>query len=90
MVASSSNTNTLSGTVDVLEGKVSVHQFNNGHTIQVDLNNPDTVKMTLTDYMGNTNSFYGVQFHFHAPSEHTVEGESMDLEMHIVSAISSA
>jgi carbonic anhydrase len=25
-----------------------------------------------------------VQFHFHAPSEHTVDGEQYDLEMHIV------
>jgi carbonic anhydrase len=25
-----------------------------------------------------------LQFHFHAPSEHTIMGKNMDLEMHIV------
>mmetsp|Transcript_1833 Transcript_1833/g.2467 ORF Transcript_1833/g.2467 Transcript_1833/m.2467 type:complete len:126 (+) Transcript_1833:391-768(+) len=26
----------------------------------------------------------GVQFHFHNPSEHTIDGEFMDMELHIV------
>lgn len=25
-----------------------------------------------------------LQFHFHSPSEHTLDGQNMDLEMHIV------
>lgn len=33
---------------------------------------------------GNTSEFVAAQFHFHAPSEHTVNGKHMDLEMHIV------
>lgn len=28
--------------------------------------------------------FEGIQFHFHSPSEHTVDGKQYDLEMHIV------
>ena len=26
----------------------------------------------------------GMQFHFHSPSEHTIEGRQFDMEMHIV------
>jgi carbonic anhydrase len=33
---------------------------------------------------GATNRFTGVQFHFHAGSEHTVDGKRHDLEMHTV------
>ena len=28
--------------------------------------------------------FFAQQFHFHAPSEHSIDGKLMDLEMHIV------
>ena len=31
-------------------------------------------------------TYTAAQFHFHAPSEHFVEGEQFDLEMHIVMA----
>ena len=34
--------------------------------------------------MGGSDTYTGVQFHFHAGSEHTVEGDRMDLEMHTV------
>mmetsp|Transcript_26390 Transcript_26390/g.23320 ORF Transcript_26390/g.23320 Transcript_26390/m.23320 type:complete len:171 (+) Transcript_26390:132-644(+) len=33
---------------------------------------------------GNKLSFESVQFHFHAPSEHTINGKYADLELHIV------
>ena len=29
-------------------------------------------------------TLYGLQFHFHAPSEHSIDGKLLDLEMHIV------
>jgi carbonic anhydrase len=33
---------------------------------------------------GDESTFLPLQFHFHAPSEHTVDGQTYDLEMHIV------
>lgn len=51
----------------------------NGHTIQVNLDDAGT--MTIGDRTYNL-----VQFHFHAGSEHTVEGEQFPLEVHFVHA----
>jgi carbonic anhydrase len=52
----------------------------------------DTVKMSpITDgilqvhtALGDDLVFYPAQLHFHAPSEHTVNGKHYDLELHIV------
>ena len=33
---------------------------------------------------GEENAFTPLQFHFHAPSEHTVDGKHHDLEVHFV------
>lgn len=51
--------------------------LDNGHTIQVTVDE------------GSTFSFAGKrydlkQFHFHAPSEHTIDGKNLPLEMHMV------
>ena len=43
------------------------------------LKTSDTKPLSAT-----TSNFYPVQLHFHAPSEHTVNGMFYDLEMHIV------
>ena len=51
--------------------------LNNGHTIQVNLKQSN--KLTL-----NGTEFNVAQFHFHRESEHKVNGESYDMEMHIV------
>ena len=51
--------------------------FNNGHTIQV-----DTDPGSYIVYNGITYDL--LQFHFHAPSEHTIEGEAAALEIHFV------
>ena len=40
--------------------------------------------MTYTDWEGDSQTFTTLQFHFHAPSEHTVNGKQYDLEVHIV------
>ena len=48
-------------------------EINNGHTIQVNYSEGDT--MTI----GDTN-YELIQFHFHAPSEHTVHGKHYPME----------
>ena len=50
---------------------------NNGHTIQVDLDEGNTLRLEGREYRL-------VQFHFHSPSEHRVSGQSAALEMHLV------
>jgi len=50
---------------------------NNGHTIQVNYNEGSSIKV---DGM----TFELKQFHFHGPSEHTINGQYFELEMHLV------
>ena len=50
---------------------------NTGHTIEVAY--PEGSRI----YIDGT-SYQLLQFHFHAPSEHTVAGKSFDMEMHVV------
>lgn len=50
---------------------------NNGHTIQVNYGAGSTIEVDGAIY--NL-----LQFHFHAPSEHTINGEHYELEMHLV------
>ena len=47
---------------------------------------PDqNARMTIVDPDGNNKPPYKpLQFHFHYPSEHTIDGELLDAEMHIV------
>lgn len=56
-----------------------VNILNNGHTIQLNYDEGSNIVLN-----GVTYSL--LQFHFHAPSEHTVDGESYPLEMHLVHA----
>jgi carbonic anhydrase len=54
-----------------------VNILNNGHTVQVNYD--------AGSYIELDNSRYDVvQFHYHAPSEHTLDGESFPAELHIV------
>ena len=53
--------------------------LNNGHTIQANVTNKDTVKLGDTVYELK-------QFHFHHPSEHAVKGERRSMEIHFVHA----
>jgi carbonic anhydrase len=50
---------------------------NNGHTLQMDY--PAGGRLTVGD-----RDYDLAQFHFHAPSEHTVNGVAFPMEMHIV------
>ncbi len=56
--------------------------LNNGHTIQVTYTQGDTLAV------GDT-SYELAQYHFHAPSEHTVRGKHSPMEMHLVHQSSS-
>ena len=40
--------------------------------------------MAIDKLQASTDKFSGVQFHFHTPSEHTVDGKYYDLEMYTV------
>jgi len=51
--------------------------IDNGHTIQV------TVDEGSTFSFGD-NNYSLKQFHFHTPSEHTIDGKNMPMEMHMV------
>jgi carbonic anhydrase len=50
---------------------------NNGHTVQVNYSEGDTLTMGGSAYQL-------AQYHFHAPSEHTVRGTRFPMEMHFV------
>ncbi|MBP5975972.1 carbonic anhydrase [Brasilonema sp. CT11] len=50
---------------------------NNGHTIQVNYESGSSIK--LDDQTYNL-----VQFHFHDPSEHTIDKKPFDMELHLV------
>jgi carbonic anhydrase len=52
-------------------------EINTGHSIQVNLPGADTLTV-------GTDSFSLLQFHFHSPSEHTINGSHFPMEMHLV------
>ena len=52
-------------------------EINDGHTIQVNYTEGDTLMIGDTHYEL-------IQFHFHAPSEHTVRGKHYPMEVHFV------
>jgi carbonic anhydrase len=56
---------------------ISPEIINNGHTIQVNYANGSAITM-------NDEQFQLAQFHFHTPSENTVNGKPFDMEMHLV------
>ena len=58
-------------------GQSRVKLTNNGHTIQVNVDKGSSLTL-------DGKRFDLLQFHFHTPSEHTIEGRSYPLEMHLV------
>ena len=63
--------------VELLNQAGVVSQLDNGHTIQVNARTGET--MTVGD-----KKYTLLQFHLHAPSEHTVDGRYFAMEMHFV------
>ncbi len=57
-----------------------VEVFNNTHTVQVD------IPAGAGSFTIGENTYDLLQFHFHAPSEHAVDGVLHPLEMHLVHA----
>jgi len=57
--------------------KTSLDVVNNGHTIQVNYNNGSSIRVD-----GKTYNL--LQFHFHSPSEHHVDGKPADMVAHLV------
>ena len=51
--------------------------INNGHTIQINYPGADTLTLGAASYQL-------AQYHFHGPSEHTVDGKHFPMEMHLV------
>ena len=51
--------------------------INTGHTIQINMNKGSTISLG-----GQTYTL--LQFHFHSPSEHTVDGKATDMAAHFV------
>lgn len=58
-------------------GETAVAILNNEHTIQVD-------QITGSQIIIGKDTYALKQFHFHAPSEHTLNGEHFAMEMHLV------
>jgi carbonic anhydrase len=54
-----------------------VNVKNNGHTVQADYASGSILK-------ANGDNFELKQFHFHSPSEHTVDGKHYPMEVHLV------
>jgi len=64
--------------LEIHYGETSGNIVNNGHTIQINEKDPN-------DYVVvNGEKYTLVQFHFHAPSENEINGESFPLEGHFV------
>ena len=59
---------------DIAKGKAEGENPNYMKTSTISLFDPHIPSATL----------HGAQFHFHAPSEHSIDGHLLDLEMHIV------
>jgi carbonic anhydrase len=51
--------------------------FNNGHTVEIETEGKNVLTI-------NGVAYSLTQFHFHSPSEHTINGDGYDMELHLV------
>ncbi|WP_455207052.1 carbonic anhydrase [Kaarinaea lacus] len=65
------------GDIQFIYKDISPEILNNGHTIQVNYDNGSAMKF-------NGQGYNLAQFHFHTPSENTVNGKHYPMEMHLV------
>ena len=70
-------TNFPPAAIHFVHGEHVADGINNGHTIQINYHDADTLTLGGVTYRLD-------QFHFHSPSEHTVDGKSFPMEMHLV------
>ncbi len=63
--------------IEVLYDPTTLEIFNNGHTVEDDYHDGGHLSIDGHDYAL-------AQFHFHSPSEHTINGEHFPMEMHLV------
>ncbi len=61
----------------IIRQEHAVEVTDNGHTIQINYDEGSVLKL-------GTKTYALKQYHFHAPSEHTVDGQSFPMEMHLV------
>jgi carbonic anhydrase len=73
LVRSRSHDNKLSFDYGSTTGEI----FNNGHTTEIETEGHDVLTIDGVAYSL-------AQFHFHVPSEHTIEGHGYDMELHLV------
>ena len=66
-------------TIEINYQPIPLSILNNGHTIQVDAAKGNTIRL-------DGEEFELLQFHFHHPSEHTVERNPYPMELHLVHA----
>ena len=65
--------------VEIRYGKAAGRLVNNGHTLELDLEGASDNKVV---HQGVEHRL--AQFHFHAPSEHHIDGRAFPMEMHLV------
>jgi carbonic anhydrase len=63
--------------LDVAYGSSPLALTNNGHSVEAKVEGDNTISLDGKGYTLD-------QFHFHAPSEHTMDGEAFPLELHFV------
>lgn len=63
--------------LELFYGETEGEIFDNGHTIEVETEGDNTLTL-------DGEEFKLVQFHFHTPSEHVVDGRGYDMELHLV------
>ena len=83
--------NDLTLKVDVPDSAQTCKLLKSASTVKVDFSSSST-KQTMTGKQinGDLKTYEAAQFHFHAPSEHLVNGKQYDLCIHTVNVLTSA